>query len=136
MAYNKKGKLVVNITAAGGALPGADALVRIYGADDENYGAVYSLLTDIDGVSRALVLPAPSARSSESPGGVGPSYALYDVTAVLEGYYPFKISNVAVFDGITTVQAINLIPLPTRRLNTSFPRGNLVAVSSENEMLE
>ena len=136
MPYNNLGKLVVNVTSAGGALPNAEALIRINGADDENRDVVYSFLTDVDGISRTFELPAPPRERSLSPDTSLASYALYDISASLDGYYSFRISNVAVFDGETTVQPINLIPSPTRQNNTSFPRGNLVAISNENEMLE
>ena len=136
MPYKENGKLVVNITTAGGALPRSNAVVRIVGADEDNRAVAYSFLTDTDGVAMAVELPAPPRSSSLSPGASGASYSLYDISATLDGFYTFKISNVAVFAGETTVQPINFIPRPTRNLNTSFPRGNLRAVSYENEMLE
>ena len=136
MPYKENGKLVVNITTAGGALPRSNAVVRIVGADEDNRAVAYSFLTDTDGVGKTVELPAPPRTSSLSPAASGASYSLYDISATLDGYYTFKIANVAVFAGETTVQPVNLITRPTRVLNTSFPRGNLSAVSYENEMLE
>ena len=136
MSYTDSGKLVVNITSAGGALPSANATVRIYGVDESNGGIEYSFLTDVDGISRTIVLPAPNRSLSLSPGASESSYALYNIVASLDGYYTVRISNVAVFDGETTVQPINLIPTPIHNNNVTFPHGNLNVSVRENEMLE
>ena len=136
MAFNNKGNLVVNVTTAGGAIPGNDALVIIQGSGENSGGVVASFLTDTDGVGRSISLPAPSRSLSQSPGASEKSFAVYDIVVSLEGFYKVRISNVAVFDGETTVQPVNLIPLPIYQNNSSYPRGNLVVISHENEMLE
>ena len=136
MPYSNNGKLVVNVTSAGGALPAADAIIQIRGVDENNRGLEYSFLTDVDGISRTVILPAPPRSSSLSPSSSEQSYALYNVTVSQDGYYTFRISNVAVFAGETTVIPINLIPSPIHKNNTAYPRGNLFAISEENEKLE
>ena len=136
MAYTNSGSLVVNVTSAGGAVPSENAVIKIYGTDENNKGVEYSFLTDVDGVSRTVVLPAPSRTLSLSPGAPEQSYALYNIVASLDGYYTVRIANVAVFDGEITVQPINLIPTPIHNNNVTFPRGNLTVNVRENEMLE
>jgi hypothetical protein len=135
MPFDKTGYLTVNITTAGGSLPRENVLVRVQGADENNRDVTYSFLSDIDGVGRKVALPAPSRSFSLSPGAPEQSFALYDITAAVEGYYPIRIIDVAVFDGETTVLPINLIPLPIHN-NNAYPRGNLYVRSGENEMLE
>jgi hypothetical protein len=136
MQYEKKGNIVVNITTAGGALPSEGAVVRVSGADSNNGGIIYSFLTDADGTIRNVELPAPPRVDSLLPGPKETPYALYDIKVSLEGYYTFRISDVAVFEGETSVVPINLIPMPLHMNNISYPRGNLVTISRENEMLE
>ncbi len=136
MLFDNNGYLLVNITTAGGSLPRENVLIRIEGADENNKGVTYSLLSDIDGVGRKISLPAPSRALSLSPSAPEQSFATYDISASLEGYYPIRITGVAVFDGETTVLPINLIPLPIHNSYSSFPRGNLYVRSRENEKLE
>lgn len=136
MLFNNKGNLVVNVTTANGAIPEMDALVIIQGGDENSSGIVTSFLTDTDGVGWSVSLPAPSRSLSQSPGATEKSFAVYDIVVSLDGFYKVRISNVAVFEGETTVQPVNLIPLPIYQNNSSYPRGNLVVISRENEKLE
>ena len=39
-------------------------------------------------------------------------FATYNVDVQLDGYFPATAQQVPIFDGITSVQPINLIPLP------------------------
>ena len=136
MAFDKKGTLVINAYSASGALPVKDTHVRVVGAGEENRTVQYSSVTDLDGVTVPIILPAPSRELSQSPGSNEPSYAIYDVIITAPGYYTKRIFDVAVFDGIETLQPINMIPFPENEAGTTYPRNNLEATSRENERLE
>ena len=136
MPYDKKGTLIINASSAGGALPTAGTIVRILGSEEENRDVQFSLITDIDGISERISLPAPSRELSLSPGAVEPSYALYNIEISAPGFYTKKIYNVAVFDGEETVQSVNMIPIALHNDNQTSPRGNLETLVRENEMLE
>ena len=136
MQYNKNGTLIINATSAGGALPTSGTVVRIIGSEEENRDVQYSIITDVDGISERITLPAPPRELSLSPGSPEPAYALYNIEISAPGFYTKKIFNVAVFDGEETVQPINMRPLSRPGHDLDFPRGNLNTVVKENELLE
>ena len=136
MPYEKSGTLIINASSAGGALPSSGTLVRILGGEEENRDVRFSLVTDIDGISERITLPAPSRELSLSPGASEPSYALYNIEISAPGFYTKRILNVAVFDGEETVQPVNMIPLALHNDNQTYPRGSLDTFVSENQFLE
>ena len=136
MPFDKSGTLTVSTYTAGGALPVVDAVVRIIGTDEENRLTEFSLITDIDGVTESITLPAPSRKFSESPGAREKSYSLYDIEISAPGYYTKRIFDVAVFEGTQTLQRVNMIPHSENDTGVSYPRNNLEATSRENERLE
>ena len=136
MPYDKSGTLIINATSAGGALPSVGTVVRILGGEDENRDVQFSLITDVDGISERITLPAPPRELSMSPGSAFPSYALYNIEISSPGFYTKRIFNVAVFDGVETVQPVNMIPIAMHNNNQTFPRGNLNTLVYENELLE
>ena len=130
------GKLAVNVYSGSGALPQANAVVRIAGGSDGNRDILYSLRTDIDGRTPHIELPAPDMNNSQNPDSRGENYYVYDIAVTLEGFYPKKISNVAVFQGVETILGVRMIPLPIFSLNSSAPLDNLNTVVKENRFLE
>lgn len=136
MVFDKIGTMRVNTYTAGGALPVPQAVIRIIGNSEENSYIEYSLITDIDGVTEIIALPAPSREYSQSPGSPEQSYALYNIEITAPGYYSKKLFDIAVFEGTETLQPVNMIPLPIRDGGVTYPRNNLTAVSRENERLE
>lgn len=136
MAFDKIGTLVVRVFTAGNALPVSGTVVKITGSDEENRTVEYSIITDIDGVTEKIQLPAPSGTLSQSPGAAEPSYALYNIEISAPGYYTKRIFNVAVFDSTETVQPVNMIPRSLRESGITYPRDNLNTTVRENEKLE
>ena len=104
------GILTVQVSLAKGALPLEGATVIISKSDgDKEIEA--RLVTDKSGRTPPLALPAPSAVYSQTPGGNTRPYSIYNITAELPGYYPESIVNVPIFDKITSIQPIVMIPL-------------------------
>jgi hypothetical protein len=136
MPFDSSGSLKVRTYTAGGALPLKNSVVRIMGVSEENVDSIYSLITDIDGVTKLVILPAPSALLSQTPGAILTPYALYNIEITAPGYYTKRIFNVAVFDGVESVQNVNMIPLPTSESDNIYPHGNLNTTVRENESLE
>ena len=111
MEYTGMGRLRIRVTEAGGALPVEGAVVTIAEYEDGGDGELlYSLRTDSGGLTETVTLPAPPASDSLKPGASRP-YALYNVDISYPGYYPVENVAIPVFDRITAVQPVNLLPL-------------------------
>lgn len=114
------GFLTVNVRTANGALPIEGALVNIYENRDTKNGngditnanghLIYSMRTDSFGQTEKVALPTKSAALSMEPGNSRPFFS-YNVFASKEGYFDSDVINMPVFQGVTSVQPINLIPL-------------------------
>lgn len=104
------GVLSVRVTLAKEALPLEGATVIISKSDgDKKIEA--RLVTDRSGITPPLALPAPAAEYSQTPDGTQRPYSIYNITAELPGYYPESMVNVPIFDKVTSVQPIVMIPL-------------------------
>ena len=113
------GFLAVNVKTANGAIPVENAHVTVYGTSelDEN-GAptlsdsdvIYTLVTDKNGKTTKVALPAKDKNLSLSPSNKAP-YKTYNVFVTKDGYYDSSYINVPIFQGITSLQGVNLIPL-------------------------
>lgn len=113
MNQNGSGFLRVRVTEASGTLPVEGAVVRITEYPAEGEGAdgrlLYSLRSDADGLTPVVSLPAPPAGDSRVPGAAQP-YAVYNISVTYDGYYPVEGVGVPVFDRVTAVQPVNLLP--------------------------
>lgn len=113
-----QGRLVFQITTAGGAIPleGAEIILRKFRSDsDGNGGEVVAVLySGGDGKTEILTLPAPAKILSLEPAkdGAPIPYALYDAEVNLDHYYTQSYIRIPVFDGITSIQRASLVPLP------------------------
>lgn len=117
---NSEGKLRIRAYTAGGALPISGARVQISGAEEGNRDVKYVLLTDRDGMTEEITLPAPNASYSKFPYPSQTPYALYDVEISKDGYITKKIHGLPIFAGIESFQGINMIPLS----GENYPDGN------------
>ena len=123
---NSSGSLRIRAYTAGGALPVPGALVRIRGAEEDNRFISRTLITDRDGLTKKVDLPAPSASYSLTPGSDEAPYSVYDIEIIAPGYYTKRIDGLTVFSGIESVQLINMIPTSDSPINEA-PRGNINA---------
>lgn len=104
------GTLSVRSYTAGGALPVADALVNVVGAEEDNRFVSYSVITDVDGATPVLKLPAPSKEFSMTPTPSSTPYSMYDIEILAEGYLPKQISGVPVFQGVYSLLPVSMLP--------------------------
>ncbi|MBO5110685.1 MAG: hypothetical protein J6D21_08205 [Clostridia bacterium] len=106
------GRLLVTVTTALGALPLEGAQVLIYGTEGEaeNQYVLYSLRTDATGQTPRVLLPTVAEGLSEVPGQLTP-YTTYSVTVRKDGYYYAEENEVPIFEGVTSIQPMDLIPL-------------------------
>ncbi len=124
------GTLTVKTESAFGALPVKDATVsfRRQTGDEAKLFAV--LLTDEDGETEPLKIPAPPVSNSLFPGGETP-YSLVNVEVYADGYYSVMLMGVPIFTGISSTQTVNMIPLPESYQYAKYPGGSYIITESE-----
>ncbi|MBQ2730089.1 MAG: hypothetical protein IJF69_04885 [Clostridia bacterium] len=103
------GFLKIQALSAGGAFPVMDAVVII---SDSEGKSIASLRTDSSGLTETISLSAPPRSLSQSPPNIPlQPYSTFTVQVSKDGYYPVEDYSVPVFDGITSIQRANMIPL-------------------------
>ncbi len=130
-AFGGIGYLVVRVSTANGAIPLERAQVTVRGEQEENSDIFVSMYTSSSGLTEKIELPAPSRALTENPGNSSP-YGLYGIDVFYDGYKDSFFTNVPIFDTITSVQPVNMIPRPDNEYPDNFaPRDNVV-VEGEN----
>ena len=106
------GKLVVRASAASGAVPIPNATVIVRSSENEGDIRVIGVLkTDESGLTAPLSVPTPPLSESLTPGGKQP---FREISAEIsaDGYLTSVNINIPIYPGITSIQPVNLIPLP------------------------
>ena len=107
----EKGYFGASAFTSGRILPVEGVEIYISKIDDTGETLLYSLLTDENGNTPIVELDAPDVELSKKPGNVKP-FSVYNVRAIKVGFFRTLIKDVQVFSGRTTVQNIDMIPLP------------------------
>lgn len=103
------GKLLFQVTSGQGAFPIAEAKVVITKNLTDGYALSITTATDESGRTQEFSLPAPDKSLSQSPGGKD-VFAIYNAVITAPGYTTVAVQEIPIFDGITTIQPINLSP--------------------------
>ncbi len=106
-----EGRLAVRVFTADGAIPLNGATVIIRDIPQAGGGIVATLLTERSGLTPVITLPAPPRALAQTPGNIKP-FASYGIDVSLPGYYTPIYESVPIFDGITSVQSVPMLPLP------------------------
>ncbi len=106
-ALSDVGFVRVETFAANRAYPIPNAIIRIKNPEDNSLVAV--LVTDADGTTSVLDLPAPDRNLSQTPEFTDP-FVNYYVDIRAEGYAPRDNLNLQMFGGIESVLPANLVP--------------------------
>ena len=118
------GFLIVRATTARGAIPVEGARVNVRNALPEDTAergdVVASELTGRDGATSPLPLSAPPKSNSQSPDAPSPPYAVYFIEVKKNGYYDATFLGVPIFDGITAIQTVHLIPVSENATQDGF----------------
>ncbi|MDD6221031.1 MAG: hypothetical protein PUB85_08620 [Clostridia bacterium] len=107
----KKGFLRVETLSSNGLYPvGNSRVVVCKKLNGDNY-CIYDRMTDASGIVDNLELPAPDKNLSMSPerNGMIP-YATYDVYVEHPNFVKTIFENVPIFDGITSIQSVDMVP--------------------------
>ena len=133
------GYMIVRVTTARGAIPleGATVTVSNYTPEFENGRgdviAVYT--TNSSGLTERFALPAPPRALSMSPGN-GKSYETYNISVSKDGYAQQYYINAPVFEGITSIQNADMIPLSDNGQTDNFTTEGNIFFETENGALE
>ncbi len=106
-ALSGVGRLRVETFAANRAYPISNAVIRIKNPEDNSLVAV--LVTNEDGITQSVDLPAPSGTLSQTPEFPDPFFN-YNVDIRAEGYTPRENLNAQMFGGIDSLISANLVP--------------------------
>lgn len=109
-----EGYMTVWVVTADEALPVAGAEVVISRMIDGDQMLQGIGTTDISGRTRTFALPTPTAAMSQSPDNPTP-FARYDVSVHADGFAHAQYTNIPVFDGIQSVQRVDLVPFTSDR---------------------
>ncbi len=123
------GYLVVRASAASESLPLEGATVFVRGNEENDSAVIATLTTGTDGLTPKIALAAPPRALSESPGNATP-FSTYNIDVHLDGYPVVRAQNIPVFDGITSIQSVVMIPLPKNGFPDNFtPFGDRISES-------
>ena len=136
MKYESQGFLQIGAHTASGALPAPNLTVKISGSDEENSTTNYSLLTDINGLTELIALPAPAVSYSLSPGAAEQPYAKYNVEVSGDGYYQKSLYDIPVFAGIKSLLPLEMVPDGKMTKYTFPPSSSDSTTITENEDLQ
>lgn len=105
-----QGYLIVKVATASGAIPIENASVIVQGKDSNNQNILLSFITNRDGLTPRISLPAPPAELSEAPSPQSKPYSVYNIDVFKDGYYPQHYNGVPIFQNVTAVQNASIIP--------------------------
>lgn len=126
IGYTGLGYLVIRASTASSAIPLEGATVVVRGNQPNFSAVIVEMTTERNGLTPKISLSAPPRGNSTSPGMENP-FATYNVDVTLDGYFPTSAQQIPIFDGITSVQPINLIPLPQNGVPDRFdPYGEVI----------
>lgn len=140
-----QGYLSIETRTADGSLPVEGSRVYITTSTNgsevsENYYNYY-LRTDSSGNTGFIRIEAPDAQMSTNINNMQIPYALVDVYATADGFYPTRIKNVQIFADTQSILPINLIPVSgsyagasTGTINYNIPTSQLLTQDNHKMM--
>ena len=128
--YGGTGYLVVRVATANGAIPLEGARVTVRGSEPDNSSFYHASITGMSGLSEKISLPAPKKELSEIPNGARP-YSLYSIDVFRDGYNDVFFVNVPIFDTITSIQPVNMIPKVDNEYPDSFAPYDSIVIEGE-----
>ena len=112
VTMTSSGKLRVRVYVSQAELPLEGATVVV---TQKGEGGKYQLLsvqaTDRSGATKPVVISTPALGESTHPGSSAPPYAVCDVWAEHPGYAMLLVEGVQIFQGVETLQSMELEPL-------------------------
>lgn len=103
------GTLKVQVSTAKSSIPLENAAVYVTKEFNGRPRVFFSGVTNADGIVDGIQLRAPSRQESQQPEKV-PPYASYDIYVDAAGYRPEEYKGVPIFDGVQSIQPVNMAP--------------------------
>ena len=106
------GILRVRVYTSRARLPVAGATVAVtQKGENGKYQLLSVQATDQSGNVKPVAIPTPALGGSTHPGSASPPYAVCDVWAEHPGYAMLLVEGVQIFQGVETLQEMELEPL-------------------------
>ena len=123
------GYIIIQASTARKAVPvpGAHVTISRYTSEGEVLHKI--AVTDVNGKTPVVALPAASRELSQQP-GVDHPYTSYTVRINAPGYIPVRDFRVPVYGGVTAIQPVELIPLPEPQASGQGEIGSIDIVES------
>lgn len=112
------GYLKVNVYTAQDAIPLKNATVSIYKGTPPK-DLITQLYTNDDGSTQSIILPTLSKPLSLEPSDIKP-YLGYDIRIEYPGYQTQYFVNVPIFEGIVSLQSVQMLPLNNESINYEY----------------
>ena len=113
-------------TSASEAIPIGGASVTVRLAREDGKSDLFRILTtDESGLTAPIRIETPAPSESLAPDGKKP-YSEISTEVTAEGYYSVVNTGIPIYPGITSIQPVRMIPIPTREDGTLFPPGTVV----------
>ncbi len=108
---SERGTLKIQAFAADRSFGIGSARVMVFVELPSGNVAVFDGLTDIDGITQAVRLPAPPRSLSQSPAqsGARPPYAVYSIYVEHPAFVREVFTNVPVFSGVESIQPVRML---------------------------
>ena len=110
MKMDGQGRFKAQVSIGNGTIPIEGAVVIVRSDNEENTAIAHFLVTDRDGLTSTIELPAPNTGYSLTPSVTKLPFSKYFVEVVAPGFLKQSV-EVAIFDQNTAYQEINLLPL-------------------------
>ena len=136
-----EGRLIFRVSTAGGAIPLAGARVIVRNRKEENDpdrgNALAVMFSDRNGKTEVLPLPTVPRGESLTPrnGNAAPPFLCYDAEVTLTGYRSVEFVCIPVFDGVTSVQPADMVPLPDTGREDGFGAQGITIIESQHPSL-
>lgn len=108
---DSQGQIIVNVSTASQTSPVPEAAVIVYKNENGSKQVVAFSITDRDGKTQVITVPAPAKSDAQSPSDSLP-FADYDISVRHPMFYTAIRNNVQVFGDELTILNIDMIPLP------------------------
>jgi hypothetical protein len=105
-----KGGIIFQVTTAGGTVPIENAMIVISRQLNNDIYYLKKVFTDENGKTGLILVDAPSADLSLTPGNGTPFYT-YKADIEADGYKLITDKEIQVFEGIASIQPIIMQPI-------------------------